>query len=158
MAALPAGHRLAGKDTISVADLADEHLLQDPAAVPEWRDIATEMRTRRRRGVPAFRTVEEKLEHVAAGHGVVVLPLSTAVFYTRPGIAYSYVSDIPPNQACLAWDATRRSRLIQDFAAIAADHPPVPSRTEPDRGTPSGPPTLAQIPAQAGARPVPQPR
>lgn len=154
---LPAGHRLAGKDTISVADLADEHLLQDPAAVPEWRDIAAEMRTRRRHCAPVFRTVEEKLEHVAAGHGIVVLPLSTAVFYTRPGIAYSHVSDIPPNQVCLAWDATRRSRLIQDFAALAADHPPVANRAEPDRGSPSGPPTPAQIPAQAGARRVPQP-
>jgi DNA-binding transcriptional LysR family regulator len=129
VAVLPAGHRLAGKDTISVADLADEHLLQDPGAVPEWRDIATEMRTRRRVSAPVFRTVEEKLEHVAAGRGIVVLPLSTAVFYTRPDIAHSYVSDIPPNQVCLAWDATRRSPLIQDFAALAADHPPVPSRT-----------------------------
>ncbi len=62
VAVLPADHRLAGKDTITVADLAGEHLLQDPAAVPEWRDIATEMRSRRRRGVPVFRTVEEKLE------------------------------------------------------------------------------------------------
>ena len=139
VAVFPAGHRLAGKDTISVADLADEHLLQDPAAVPEWRDIATEMRTRRRPRVPVFRTVEEKLEHVAAGHGIVLLPLSTAVFYTRPGVAHSHVSDIPPNQVCLAWDATRRSRLIQDFAAIAADHPPVASRAEPDRVLPSGP-------------------
>jgi DNA-binding transcriptional LysR family regulator len=156
VAALPAGHRLAGKDTISIADLADEHLLQDPGAVPEWRDIAAEMRTRRRRGAPVLRTVEEKLEHVAAGHGIVVLPLSTAVFYTRPGITYSHVSDIPPNQVCLAWDATRRGRLIQDFAAIAVDHPPVPGRAEPDRGSPSGPQTPAQIPAQAGARPVPQ--
>ena len=156
MAALPAGHRLAGKDTITIADLADEHLLQDPGAVPEWRDIAAEMRTRRRRGAPVLRTVEEKLEHVAAGHGIVVLPLSTAVFYTRPGVAYSHVSDIPPNQVCLAWDATRRSRLIQDFAAIAADHLPVPGRTEPDRGAPSGPQTPARIPAQAGARRVPQ--
>lgn len=43
------------------------------------------------------------------------------------GIAYSQVSDIPPSQVCLAWDATRRSQLIQDFAAIAADHPPVAS-------------------------------
>jgi len=94
--ALPAGHRLAGKDMIVIADLADEHLLQDPAAVPEWRDIATEMRSRDRRDVPSFRTVEEKLEHVAAGHGIVLLPLSTAVFYTRPGVAYSHVSDIPP--------------------------------------------------------------
>jgi DNA-binding transcriptional LysR family regulator len=131
VAVLPVGHRLAGKDTISIADLADEHLLQDPGAVPEWRDIAIEMRTRRPRDAPVFRTVEEKLEHVAAGHGIVLLPLSTAVFYTRPGVAYSHVSDIPPNQVCLAWDATRRGRLIQDFAAIAADCPPVASRAEP---------------------------
>jgi DNA-binding transcriptional LysR family regulator len=152
VAVLPAGHRLTGKDTITIADLAEEHLLQDPGAVPEWRDIATEMRTRRRRGAPVFRTVEEKLEHVAAGHGIVLLPLSTAVFYTRPGVAYSHVSDIPPGQVCLAWDATRRSRLIQDFAAIAADHPPIASQAEPDRGSPPGPPTPAQIPAQAGSR------
>ena len=125
VAALPAGHRLAGKDTIAIADLADEHLLQDPAAVPEWRDIATEMRNPARARAPIFHTVEEKLEHVAAGRGIVLLPMSTAVFYTRPGVAYSHVTDIPHNQVCLAWEATRSSRLIQDFAAIAADHPPV---------------------------------
>jgi DNA-binding transcriptional LysR family regulator len=134
VAVLPAGHRLAGKDTVTIADLADEHLLQDPAAVPEWRDTATEMRNRSRRPAPAFRTVEEKLEHVAAGHGIVLLPLSTAAFYTRPGIAYIHVSDIAPNQVCLAWDATRRSPLIQDFAAIAADHLPVARAGEPDPG------------------------
>jgi DNA-binding transcriptional LysR family regulator len=134
VAVFPSGHRLAGKDTISLADLVDEHLLQDPAAVPEWRDIAAEMRTRHRRSAPVFRTVEEKLEHVAQGHGIVLLPLSTAVFYTRPGVAHSHVSDIPPNQVCLAWDATRRSQLIQDFAAIATDHPPVasPADSPPD--------------------------
>jgi DNA-binding transcriptional LysR family regulator len=129
VAMLPAGHRLAGKDAISIADLADEHLLQDPQAVPEWRDIATEMRTGRRRNLPIFRTVEEKLEHVAAGHGIVLLPLSTAAFYTRPGVSYSHVSDIPPNQVCLAWEATRRSRLIQDFAVITADQLPVADRS-----------------------------
>ena len=121
------------------------------------RDIgllaATEMRTRRR-WAPVFRTVEEKLEHVAAGHGVVLLPLSTAVFYTRPDVTYSYVSDIPSNQVCLAWDATRRSRLIQDFAAVAANHPPVASRAEPDRVSPSQPQTSPQIPAQAASQPV----
>jgi DNA-binding transcriptional LysR family regulator len=158
VAALPADHRLAGKDTISIADLADEHLLQDPAAVPEWRDTATEMRTRDRPSAPAFRTVEEKLEHVAAGQGIVLLPLSTAVFYTRPGVAYSHVSDIPPNQVCLAWDATRRSRPIQDFAAIAADHPPVAGRAGPDRGAPPGPQTPSQLLAQAASRTVPQAR
>jgi len=148
VAALPAAHRLAGKDTVTIADLADEHLLQDPAAVPEWRDIATEMRDRSRQPAPFFRTVEEKLEHVAAGHGIVLLPLSTAVFYTRPGIAYIHVTDIAPNQVCLAWDATRRSPLIQDFVAIAADHLPVPGQHEPDRAAPSGQQAPAQVPAQ----------
>jgi DNA-binding transcriptional LysR family regulator len=129
VAVLPDEHRLAGKTTVSIADLADEHLLQDPEAVPEWRDIATELRTGQRRNAPVFRTVEEKLEHVAQGQGIVLLPLSTAAFYTRPGVSYSHVSDISPNQVGLAWDATRRSQLIRDFAAIAADHPPVPARS-----------------------------
>ncbi len=156
VAVLPAGHRLAGKDTITIADLAEEHLLQDPGAVPQWRDTAAEMRTRHRRGAPVFHTVEEKLEHVAAGHGIVVLPLSTALFYTRPGIAYSHLTDIAPSQVCLAWDATRRSPLIQDFAAIAAAHPPVASPPDPDPGSPSAPPAPAQSPAPAGSRPAPQ--
>ena len=121
VAALPADHRLAGKGTISIADLADEHLLQDPNAVPEWRDIATELRTRTRRPAPFFHSVEEKLEHVAAGHGVCVLPLSVAMFYSRVDITHVAITDIAPNQICLAWDSTRRSRVIHEFAAIAAE-------------------------------------
>jgi DNA-binding transcriptional LysR family regulator len=123
---LAADHRLAGKDTVAVADLAGEHLLQDPDAVPEWRDIAVELRGRQpRKAIPLLRTVEEKLEHVAAGHGIVVLPLSTATFYTRPDISHIPVRDIAPNQVCLAWDSSRRSALIHEYAAIAgalADH------------------------------------
>jgi DNA-binding transcriptional LysR family regulator len=120
VAVVPAGHRLAGKDSIMVADLAAEHLLQDPEAVPEWRDIAVELRDGQPPGrIPFFRTVEEKLEHVAAGHGIVVLPLSTATFYTRADICHILVSDIAPNQVCLAWDSLRRSPLIRDYVAIA---------------------------------------
>jgi DNA-binding transcriptional LysR family regulator len=122
VAVLPTGHHLAGKAMIGIADLTDEHLLQDPDVVPEWRDIATELRRPgRRRPAPVFHAVEEKLEHVAAGHGVVVLPLSVVTFYTRPDVTYVPVTDIPPNQVCLAWDSTRRNPLIGEFAAIATD-------------------------------------
>jgi len=62
---------------------------------------------------------------VAAGQGIVLLPLFTAACYTRPDIAYVHLSDIPPGQVCLAWDAVRRSRLIHEFAAIAGDRMPV---------------------------------
>jgi DNA-binding transcriptional LysR family regulator len=120
VAVVPAGHRLAGKDSVVVADLAAEHLLQDPEAVPEWRDIAVELRDGQPPGrIPFFRTVEEKLEHVAAGHGIVVLPLSTATFYTRADISHVLVGDIAPNQVCLAWDSLRHSPLIGDYVAIA---------------------------------------
>jgi DNA-binding transcriptional LysR family regulator len=118
---LPADHRLAGKETVAIADLADDHLLQDPAAVPEWRDVATELRSGAREPEPLVRTVEEKLEHVAAGRGVVVLPLSTATFYTRPDVVAVPVRDLGPNHVCIAWDAARRGGLVQEFVAIAEE-------------------------------------
>ncbi|MEU6426351.1 LysR substrate-binding domain-containing protein [Microbispora sp. NPDC046973] len=111
---LPAGHPLAGKDAVDVADLAGECLLQNPATVPEWPGDAP-------RTEPAVRTVEEKLEHVAAERGVVILPLSAATFYTRSDVAHVPVRDLPPNEVCLAWDADRRGRLIQEFVDLAAD-------------------------------------
>jgi len=117
---LPTDHRLADKQQISITDLADEHLLQDPDAVPEWRDIATELRqSGRRQAVPSYRSVEEKLEHVAAGHGVIVLPLSTATFYTRPDVTHVDIDDIAPTFVSLAWDSARHSPIIDEFVAIA---------------------------------------
>ncbi|HEX3791788.1 MAG TPA: LysR substrate-binding domain-containing protein [Pseudonocardiaceae bacterium] len=120
--ALPADHRLAGKESIDLIDLADEHLLHGVEALPEWRDIATELRSGRPRPADApVHSVEEKLEHVAAGRGIAVLPLSAATFYHRPDVGYVLVRDIPDNQVCLAWDRARRSPLVQEFAAIAAE-------------------------------------
>jgi DNA-binding transcriptional LysR family regulator len=123
VAVLPADHRLAGKEAVEIADLAGEHLLQDPGAVPEWFQVAHEMQSRTgRRPPPAMRTVEEKLEHVATGHGIVVLPHSTAAFYRRPDVTSVTIIDIGPNQVNLAWDASRRSRLIYDFAELATSN------------------------------------
>ena len=113
-------HRLAGKESVSVADLADEHLLQDPDAVPEWRDIATELRAAPARPAPVFGSVEEKLEHVAAGRGIAVIPQSTAAYYTRPDVVAVAVSDIGPNHVCLAWSRRRHDPLVGEFAELAA--------------------------------------
>ncbi|MEV4049909.1 LysR substrate-binding domain-containing protein [Amycolatopsis sp. NPDC049688] len=117
---VPAGHRLAGKESVPVTELAGEHLLQDPDAVPEWRDIALELRGPGRPEVPPIHSVEEKLELVAAGAGISVLPLSTAAFYTRPDVIGIPVEDIGPNRVALAWLEARRSPLIEAFAAAAA--------------------------------------
>ncbi|HEY6492496.1 MAG TPA: LysR family transcriptional regulator substrate-binding protein [Trebonia sp.] len=124
VAVVPADHRLADKDAVAVADLTGEHLLQDPDAVPEWRDIAVELRGRQRRvQVPPLRSVEEKLEHVAAGHGIVVLPLSTATFYTRPDLSYVSVGDVAANQVCLAWDSLGQPAPERPDPGIRRDCP-----------------------------------
>ena len=129
--ALPADHRLAGKESLSITDLADEHLLQNPDAVPEWGEAATEMRGRvPRPPVPVIRTVEEKLEHVATGHGIVILPRSTAIFYRRPDVTCILIEDIGPNRVSLAWEATRRSKLIYEFAELAKQDERTSSRPQ----------------------------
>ena len=120
---VPVEHRLAGKETVSITDLADEHLLQPADAVPEWRDIATELRSRGGAAGPVrvTHTVEEKLELVATGRGVVVLPESTATFYRRPDVTSAPIDDIGPNQVALAWEAGRRDALIDEFVALALE-------------------------------------
>jgi DNA-binding transcriptional LysR family regulator len=122
--ALRSDHRLAGKESVDIADLADEHLLQDPDAVPEWRDVAVELREGTSPGFPRFHSIEEKLEHVAAGRGIAIIPVSTASYYTRPDVVHLPVDDLGPNQVSLAWIATRRSRVIMEFAEIVADQEP----------------------------------
>jgi DNA-binding transcriptional LysR family regulator len=120
VAVLRADHRLAGKDAVLIGDLAGEHLLNDPDAVPEWRDVAIEVRDGTAPPRRGFRSVEEKLEHVAVGRGIAIVPLSTSGYYTRPDVACVPVEDLPPNEVCLAWIETRRSPLVHEFADLFA--------------------------------------
>jgi DNA-binding transcriptional LysR family regulator len=120
VAVVPAAHRLAGKEAVSIHDLAGEHLLQHPDAVPEWRSVGKEMRPgQRATEVARARSVEEKLEHVAAGRGFSVLPESTATYYQRPDVAWTPITDIPPNEVRLAWASSRRTPLIAEFVELA---------------------------------------
>jgi DNA-binding transcriptional LysR family regulator len=123
MVVLPLDHPLADQLEVTVADLAVFDLIQDPDAVPEWRDAAQKLRpialSADRARVPAARTVEEKLEQVAAGRGIVVLPESTAMFYTRPDVVHRYVADLADGEVALAFDARRTSPELDAIVAIA---------------------------------------
>jgi DNA-binding transcriptional LysR family regulator len=120
VAVVASSHRLAGKESVRIADLAADHLLQDPDAVPEWRDVAVEVLTGERRKAPVIHSVEEKLELVAGGEGIAVIPLSTAKFYTRPGVEVIPVEDLGPNQVAAAFPAEVDSSLVREFVGAAA--------------------------------------
>jgi DNA-binding transcriptional LysR family regulator len=116
---LPADHELATATGVAMSELTAEHLLQDPAAVPEWATVAVETRGRRGAARSRSRTVEEKLELVAVGQGIAILPLSTAQFYRRTDVRFVPVTDLPPTEVHLGWEAGRTSRLIAAFVAAA---------------------------------------
>jgi DNA-binding transcriptional LysR family regulator len=116
---LPAAHELATAPGVLMSDLAAEHLLQDPAAVPEWAAVAAEMGRRRSAGRSPNRTVEEKLELVAVGSGIAILPLSTARFYRRADVTYVPVTDLTATEVHLGWEEGRRSALIAAFVTEA---------------------------------------
>jgi len=88
--------------------------------VPEWRSVAQEIRARQRAAAatPA-RSVEEKLEHVAAGRGFSVLPESTATYYQRPDVVWASIVDISPSEVRLGWAAIHRTPLIAEFVVLA---------------------------------------
>jgi DNA-binding transcriptional LysR family regulator len=113
VAVLPAGHRLAGKEEVTEADLAGEPLVwgADPSTQP----------TRRPHPNAGYlvRGVDETLEHVAAGRGISFLARSATVFYSHPDISYVPVPELAPDQVCLAVAASRTSPLVEDFLTAA---------------------------------------
>ncbi|WP_285104218.1 LysR substrate-binding domain-containing protein [Promicromonospora sp. MEB111] len=113
MVVLPAGHRLAGKEEVTEADLAGEPLV--------WHADASTQPTRRPHPDSGLRVrgVEEKLEHVAAGRGISFVGRSETVFYSRPDISYVPVPDLAPEQIYLAMAASRTSPMADDFFAAA---------------------------------------
>jgi DNA-binding transcriptional LysR family regulator len=113
VAVLPAGHRLAGKEQITEADLAGEPVL--------WHADTSTRPTKRPHPDAGYRVrgVDETLEHVAAGRGISFLARSATVFYSHPEVSYVPIPDLAPDQVCLAVAESRISPLVDDFLSAA---------------------------------------
>jgi DNA-binding transcriptional LysR family regulator len=132
VAVLPVGHPKAGASEVRLADLAGDLLLQPAGFIPEWRGevappVSPDARYESARGSegPArySPTVEEKLELVAAGRGIVILPASTSRYYVRPDVIRARVVDLPDTEVCLVVEAKRRSDVLRDLVRIARTVP-----------------------------------
>ncbi|AHH97367.1 LysR family transcriptional regulator [Kutzneria viridogrisea] len=92
-------HPLARRHALTLADLDGEPLLDAQA---------------RRTS-----SIEEKLELVASGHNIALVPQSVARSYSRPDIVYLHVTDAMPVETCLVVAEDRRERRLLDFLEIA---------------------------------------
>ncbi|MEV7508582.1 LysR family transcriptional regulator [Streptomyces sp. NPDC090085] len=117
---VPVDHRLAGKDRVTLDDIADEPLprLPDAAWNAFWR-IDPRPDGRPAPGGPLVATVEDKLELIAAGDAVSIAPAGSSAVHLRPDLAAIPLDGVEPGHVVLATRAGDRSRLITAFQQAA---------------------------------------
>lgn len=121
---LPAGHRLAGRDAVSVLDVNDEPLMWTERAPREWVDwwaINPRPDGSTPRWGPTNDNVEEMLEQVAEGVAICFAPSSMARYYARPDLAWVPLSDAAPLRVALAWNDGADTPLVRKFADVVRE-------------------------------------
>jgi DNA-binding transcriptional LysR family regulator len=119
---LPADHRLAGKESVTLDDIADE-------PVPRFADAEWSAYWRvdpRPGGAPApdgplVDTIEDKLELVAAGQAVAIVPAALHTGSLRPDLTTVPLDGVEPGRVVLATRSDDRSRLVAAFRRSVRD-------------------------------------
>ncbi|MGQ4512402.1 LysR substrate-binding domain-containing protein [Streptomyces sp. DW26H14] len=119
---VPVDHRLAGRESVTLDDIADEPLIRaaDPLWNAFWRIDPRPDGSRAPEG-PLVEDVEDKLELIASGQAVALTPdLRSQGF--RPDITAVPVRGVEPSQVVLATRHDDRSRLVAAFRTYALAH------------------------------------
>jgi DNA-binding transcriptional LysR family regulator len=121
--AVPLDHRLAGKERVTLGDIADEPVPRspDPAWDAFWRIDP------RPDGAPApdgplIEAVEDMIELIACGQAVAIIPASAPVSSLRPDITTVPLEGVEPGHVALATRAGDRGRLVTAFRRCAQSH------------------------------------
>ncbi|MFW0111077.1 LysR substrate-binding domain-containing protein [Rothia sp. CCM 9416] len=119
---LPKDHLFTLLEAVPVADLAEEFLLQDPREIPGWEHTEQTRIVQESRPLPSMRHRADAVELVAAGLGLLVVPMSLARFYHRKDVTYRPVEGLEEYQVLLVWKRQARQEereaVIQDFVGI----------------------------------------
>ncbi|MBL7261668.1 LysR family transcriptional regulator [Actinoplanes sp. LDG1-01] len=120
---VPEGHRLAGKESVTLDDIADEPMprADDPEWNAVWR-VDPRPGGRPAPGGPLLRHAEDKAELVAAGEAVAIIPAGEYVSRLRPGLTTVPLAGVDPAHVVLATRAGDRGRLVSAFRKLVTDH------------------------------------
>jgi DNA-binding transcriptional LysR family regulator len=102
-------HFVAAADTVTLDDLADEQLVRPHRS--GWRPVADQLTW------PAMNE-EEAIATVAAGTGIVIVPMSVARLHHRKDVVQREVSDAAPTTVALVWLRERDDDLTQAFVGV----------------------------------------
>ncbi|TGN65884.1 LysR family transcriptional regulator [Nocardioides eburneiflavus] len=103
-------HVLAAADEeVTTADLVDEQLVRPH--VSGWTPDADQL------DWPTM-TEQEAIETVAAGTGIVVLPMSIARLHQRKDVVTRLVSDLEPTTIAIVWLVERDDDVTQAFVGV----------------------------------------
>ena len=117
---VPLDHRLAGKESVSIDDIADEPIprLPDPAWNAYWRIDPRPDGSPAPDG-PLVEAIEDKNELIAAGQAVAVIPAGVASGSPRPDLTTIPLDGVEPSHVVLATRAGDRGRLVAAFRKCA---------------------------------------
>ncbi|MEU4650013.1 LysR family transcriptional regulator [Nocardia fluminea] len=128
MLAVPAGHALAARSALSLEDLAEVAMIQNPPQLPTYFDEYHHPRqTPSGRPIPpgpTAATFQEILALVGAGKGAYLTTEQAPRFYRRSDVTFIRVTDAPPLRFGLGWLDTGLTARVQAFAHTAADTTP----------------------------------
>ncbi|MBT0772207.1 LysR family transcriptional regulator [Kineosporia sp. J2-2] len=111
---LPAGHRLASRESVSLDDIADEPIprLADPESNAYWR-IDPRPDGRRPPDGPLITGVEDKFEVVASGQAIAIVVAAPRP--PRRDLVIVPLVDAPPSHVVIASREGDNSRLVSAF-------------------------------------------
>lgn len=119
---VPADHRLAGKESVTLDDIADEPIprLPDAAWNAFWRIDPRPDGTPAPDG-PLVAAIEDKNELIASGQAVAIIPGSLHGITLRPDLVTIPLHGVPPSHVVLATRSADRGRLVAAFRRSALD-------------------------------------
>jgi DNA-binding transcriptional LysR family regulator len=119
---VPRTHRLAGKESVTLDDIADEPIprLPDAAWNAYWRIDPRPDGTPAPDG-PLVNAVEDKVELIAAGQAVAIVSAGLRADSLHPDLTTVSLDDVEPTHVVLATRASDRSRLVAAFRKYADD-------------------------------------
>jgi DNA-binding transcriptional LysR family regulator len=127
---MPLDHRLAGRQSVTIDDIADEPIPNFRFCDPAWNDfwrIDPRPDGRRAPEGPILETLEDGLELVAAGQAVAITTCSYERL--RPDITTVPLEGVEPIHVVVASRTGDRSRLVAAFRRLAAVHLKAPARS-----------------------------